>query len=686
MPNSDESLSAGERDRVEQELIATRVFLQTVIDGLAEGVMVINRDLTIALANRTIREMFAGNPVAAGLHCHEVSHGFASPCGQREHPCPMRQVIATRDPITVEHLHHDAEGHDLNIEISATPIFDAEGEVVQIIESCRDITVRKRIEEKLAESYALLEAVVEQSPIPMAIARPAGEVTINSACADHLQIADDPSFKPGFNLFEMQPTWIDYDTEGNPVPVEDLPLARALRGKTTEGLEIRVVRKDGSERWEIVNGLPIYNNDGELIAGFVVFPDITERRRAEREKLALERQMQQAQKLESLGVLAGGIAHDFNNLLMIILGNAELALEELSPMSPGRDSIQEIENACKRATELAQQMLAYSGKGRFVIESIDIRKLVEETAHLLDASISKKAMLRYNFADNPPAFDGDVTQIRQVIMNLITNASEALGDGSGGVTLSTGAMFCDRAYLDDLHPAMGVNLDQPLPEGVYSYLEVSDTGCGMTAETTDKIFDPFFTTKFTGRGLGMSAILGIVRGHRGAIKVYSEVGSGTSFKILFPAGESGSNGLMASRGQATGRDWRGAGTVLVVDDEPKVCAIGGKLLERMGFNVLTAADGQQAVKAFREHASEIVCVLLDLTMPKMDGEQTFQEMRRIDPGGAVILCSGDNEQDATRQFVGKGLAGFLQKPYRMTALRAKLESVLRHQAGGETRG
>ncbi len=668
----------GERDRVEQELTETQAFLQTVIDGLAESVMVINRDFTIALANRRAREMAAEDPVVAGLRCHEVSHGFASPCGQGAHPCPMEQVVATRTPVTVEHIHRDASGRDLNVEIIATPIFGADGEVAQIIESCRDVTDRRRIEEKLADSYALLEAVIEQSPIPMAIARPAGEVIINSACANHLQIASDPSFKPGFNLFEVQPTWASYDTEGNPVLIEDLPLALALRGQTTEGLEIRVVRKDGSEKWEIVNGAPIYNDDGELIAGFVAFPDITERRRAEQEKLALERQMQQAQKLESLGVLAGGIAHDFNNLLMIILGSAELALEELSPMSPGRDSIQEIESACKRAAELAQQMLAYSGKGRFVIEPIDLRKLVEETAHLLEASISKKAVLRYDFAENPSTFDGDVTQIRQVIMNLITNASEAIGEESGTITLSTGAMYCDRAYLDDLHPALQANLDQPLPVGVYSYFEVSDTGCGMHAETIEKIFDPFFTTKFTGRGLGMSAILGIVRGHKGAIKVYSEIGRGTSSKILFPTGESGAGVLAAgSRAEAEAEDWRGAGTVLVADDEQRVRAVAGKLLERMGFSVLAAADGREALQLFREHVGEIACVLLDLTMPQMDGEQAFGEIRRLDPGVAVILCSGYNEQDSTQRFAGKGLAGFLQKPYRMAELRTKLKEIVR---------
>ncbi|MCP4662485.1 MAG: PAS domain-containing protein [bacterium] len=675
-----------DRKQAEAECERARAFMLSVIDGISEGLMVVNRDYTIALANRRAREMAGEDPVAARRTCHQVSHGFASPCAGGEHSCPMEQVVATKVPVTVEHIHQDAEGRASHVEIIAAPIFDEQGEVVQVIESCRDVTERKRVEEKLAESHALLQAVIEQSPVPMAIAKPTGELTFNSACADHLQIADDPVIKPGINLFEMQQTWKDYDTEGNPVPIEDLPLARALQGKTTTGLEIRVVRKDGSEKWEIVNAAPIYNNDGELIAAFVAFPDVTERKRAAEEKLALERQVQQAQKLESLGVLAGGIAHDFNNLLMVILGNAELALDELSPMSPARLNLEEIEKASTRSAELAQQMLAYSGKGRFVIRPIGLRELVEEMAHLLEVSISKKAVLRYNFAENPPTFDGDVTQIRQVIMNLITNASEAIGDRDGVITVSTSAMDCDRAGLDDAHEALRANLDEPLPEGVYTFLEVADTGCGMDAETSEKIFDPFFTTKFTGRGVGMAAVLGIVRGHKGAVKVDSEVGKGTTFKVLFPANEPADDGLaVRSMDAAEGKDWRGTGTVLIADDEERVCAVGKEMLERMGFSVLTAPDGREALKVLREHAGEIVCVLLDLTnltMPHLGGDEAFREMRRLDPGVAVILCSGYNEQDATQRFAGKGLAGFLQKPYRMAALKAKLMETLRDTTSG----
>ena len=241
-------------------------------------------------------------------------------------------------------------------------------------------------------------------------------------------------------------------------------------------------------------------------------------------------------------------------------------------------------------------------------------------------------------------------------------------------------MNCDRAYLNDVNEVLRASLDEPLPEGVYTYFEVADTGCGMDAETIEKIFDPFFTTKFTGRGLGMSAVLGIVRGHKGALKIYSEVDKGTTFKVLFPANELSDNRLTARRKNETeGKSWHGKGTVLVADDEETVCAVGKQMLELMGFSVLTATDGREALEVYREHIAEIICVLLDLTMPHMDGEEAFLAMRRLHPDVTVILCSGYNEQDATQRFTGKGLAGFIQKPYNMDALREKLREVLRDE-------
>ncbi|MDS4030168.1 MAG: response regulator [Candidatus Contendobacter sp.] len=403
-------------------------------------------------------------------------------------------------------------------------------------------------------------------------------------------------------------------------------------------------------------GRPPVNNPLLLLA----VTDITERKWAENKRLQLERQMQETQKLESLGVLAGGIAHDFNNLLTVILGNASLALDDLPPNSAARESLEAIESTALRAAELCRQMLAYSGKGRFVIESIQFGTLIGEMVSLLRASISKKAILNLNLQESLPAVRGDPSQIRQIVMNLVINASEALGDHAGTITLSTGLLDQLSEYLAEDYP------DEQLAEGPYVWLEVADTGCGMDPETQRRIFEPFFTTKFTGRGLGLSAVLGIVRGHQGALKVHSERSKGTTFKVLFPAILQ--DRPVLSQPSEAKPPWKGAGTILLVDDEESVRTMGNRMLERNGFRVLTAADGREALEIYRARRDEIALVLLDLTMPDLDGEETFHELRRIDPNVRVVMSSGYTESEIIPRFAGQPLAGFLQKPYSTTAL------------------
>jgi signal transduction histidine kinase len=429
------------------------------------------------------------------------------------------------------------------------------------------------------------------------------------------------------------------------------------------------VQSDGTKYPIRIRAFPLPGTDGQP-AGFIeVVENITRQKQAEAEQRRLEAQIQHTQKLESLGVLAGGIAHDFNNLLMGILGNAELAMISLPPMAPGRNRIEEIKKAGIRASELTKQMLAYSGRGKFVVEAINLNHLIEEMAHLLQVSISKKVAIQYHFSKQLPLIDADATQIRQVIMNLITNASDAIGDKNGVISLTTGVLQIDTPYLNTTY------LSGELPNGPYVYVEVSDSGCGMDEATRARIFDPFFTTKFTGRGLGLAAVLGIMRGHQGAIKLYSEPGNGTTFKILFPCARSGA-GVSASLDRLPEESWSASGTILVVDDEEVVRDVAQNMLETFGFQVLTAHNGQAGVELFRQQADEIVAVLLDMTMPQMNGDEAFREMRRIRPGIKVILTSGYNEQDATTHFSGKGLAGFVQKPFQLATLTELLRDIL----------
>jgi PAS domain S-box-containing protein len=435
------------------------------------------------------------------------------------------------------------------------------------------------------------------------------------------------------------------------------PHFEELRRRGNIILETRHRAKDGRVLPIEVNANYVHFGNHEF--NFAFTRDITERKRAIEERLKLEQQLLHAQKLESLGVLAGGIAHDFNNILTSIIGNADLALMRINPESPAIDNLHSIEKASAHAADLARQMLAYSGKGKFVISNHDINDLLEEMLHILQVSISKKAVLRLNLTRPLPPVEADATQIRQVIMNLVINASEAIGDKSGVIAISTGCMDCDSSYLKD------VWLDENINAGLYVFIEIADTGCGMSKETLANLFDPFFTTKFTGRGLGMAAVLGIVRGHKGAVKVCSELGKGSTFKILLPA-----SGKPAELFNHDTRDdhWKWNGTVLLVDDEETVRGIGTEMLKELGFNVVSAKDGREAIDVYNAR-KDISFVILDLTMPHMDGEQCFSELRTLNPDVKVIMSSGFSESEVTRKFVGKGLAGFIQKPYKLSALR-----------------
>ena len=408
-------------------------------------------------------------------------------------------------------------------------------------------------------------------------------------------------------------------------------------------------RRDRNAWWE-ENVYP--GKDGVLS---VYFRDVTERKR-------FEDRMRHAQKLESLGVLAGGIAHDFNNLLTAILGSASLALDDLPADSPAAERVRNVLAASERAAELTRQMLAYSGRGRFIVASVDLSAQVREITALLHASVGGNVDLILNLQER--AFiEADAGQLQSVVMNLVINASEAVGTKSGTVVISTSFQHLDAEYLrdnmagDDLEP------------GPYVLLEVHDTGDGMNPATIARIFDPFFTTKFLGRGLGLAAVLGIVRGHKGAIKVYSHPGQGTTFKLFFPASPTAAGPPAAP---AVAGSHRGSGTILVVDDEDVVLKMARSTLERYGYKVLSAANGREAVDIFKRKPDEIALVLLDMTMPVLSGEDTLLELKSIRSDVRVIVSSGYNEIEALRRF-GQGVAGFLQKPYRAAVLAEKVK-------------
>jgi signal transduction histidine kinase/ActR/RegA family two-component response regulator len=404
----------------------------------------------------------------------------------------------------------------------------------------------------------------------------------------------------------------------------------------------------------------------QLTAAFTdLEQEAAERQRAEAEQRRLEAEVQDAQKLDSLGLLAGGIAHDFNNLLIGILSTAEYARSRLPEGSPTLVHLRRIESAGARAADLCRLMLAYAGKGRFEWSPVDLRALVLELGDLLDAARPKKVRLRYAFpADLPPVM-GDPSQLRQIVINLVSNAVEALGDQAGAVSLSAEA----REYAaGDLPRGPGREV---LPAGRYVCLRVVDDGPGMDEATARRAFEPFYSTKFAGRGLGLPAVQGAVRSHRGALRLETAPGRGAAFEVILPVSEALASPravIEPPRVPAA----RGCGTVLVVDDERGVREVAQEILEAAGYAVLTARHGREALQVYDEHPGEIVSVLLDVTMPHLDGVETLRELRQRAPGLRVVLTSGYSPEEIAERCADLGPVSFVAKPYRMAPLLAAL--------------
>jgi PAS domain S-box-containing protein len=434
--------------------------------------------------------------------------------------------------------------------------------------------------------------------------------------------------------------------------------------------EIRNRRKDGGEL--IAHATVSLVREGESQYFSCIQVDITEQKRLQEEKDRLQVKLMETQRLESLGRLAEGVGHEFNNLLTGIMGNAGLALDLAAPGDPISTMLEDVMRASERAAAVSRQLLAFSGKtGRFVVNPANLSELIEDLSGLAQASISKKVQFQMDLARNLPLLELDMTQIRQMVLNLIANGAEAIGDGAGVVRVSTSVEDIETGYPADFLGAA------PLRPGRYVRLEVSDDGCGMDEETRAHIFDPFFTTKSPGRGLGLAAVLGIVRSHRGAIRVSSAPGQGSSVLVLFPAAEA-----RAPVSQSAGSldRSRGKGTILVVEDEPIVRRTTLAALTQYGFEVRSAENGAVAVEMFQEMADQISLVLLDVVMPVMGGEEALGHIKRIRPDVPVVISSGHNEVESIERFAQADVDGILTKPFTARQLVDKVGGTLEKHA------
>jgi two-component system cell cycle sensor histidine kinase/response regulator CckA len=649
-----------ERRRAEEQLQLSERYYRELIEGTDNLVTQVDAEGRLSFINPVCREIYGLEPEecigfpfldfvhpddrdATRRHFDRWTRGGVS-CMSFEN----RQVSRTgevRDMLWTVNPHYEPHPED-------------KGQLVSINAIGQDITERKRSERVHKIQSQVLESMTEG----VTLTNPAGFILYTNPAQD-LMFGYEPGELIGQHFSILG---------GDPIGAGSGELERQLAAAGSWVGEFRHRKKGGTPFFTAARiSLLEIDHTSYRVA---VIEDISEQKKAEDERRALDTRIRQAQKLESLGVLAGGIAHDFNNLLMVVLGNASLALQDLDPGSPLHHDIEQIETAAMRASELTKQMLAYSGKGHFVIEPTNLSKVVADMEQLLRSSVARNAGFELALARELPLVDADVSQLRQVLMNLVSNAAEALGRDGGTLVVRTGTIEADRGLLDSL-----VVVDD-LPAGQYVFLEVRDTGAGMDEAVLARVFDPFFTTKFTGRGLGLAAVLGIVRGHRGGIRVESQPGFGTTVKVLLPSSHlkpaAAAAEAVAPAKEVEGEDLEAEGTVLLVDDEEGVRSMAHRMLERLGFKVLTAVDGIEAVDAFRRHHDEIRLVLLDMTMPRMDGVEAFRALRAIRPDVKVILTSGYSEQMAAEQVGENGPAAFLQKPYRPADLVHKIDDVL----------
>ena len=626
------------------QLHRQQALLRLVIDGVPGLVAYIDREFRYRFINRGYAEWFG--PKAAGFVGKTIAECMGDTWFEGIQPY-LRAALAgeqLRFERTVEH-----EGGPRHVSAVYEPDRAEDGSIRGVVVLIQDITEQRQAVEALRASEERFRRMVEISAEGIWILDPKGlTVFTNRRMADIL----------GYTSGEM----LGRDAVDFVHPEENARAIAGFRSRIlgdTSPREYRCVRKDGATVWLDITAAPMRDDSGAVTGILAMCTDVTERKHA-------DQQLRQTQKLESLGILAGGIAHDFNNLLVGIMGNASLALDTLTDLSAAHPMLRDVVSASERAAQLTRQLLAYAGRDQRAAAPVDLTSLVRELASLLGASIPKLVQLSLDLDGALPPVLADQAQLQQVVMNLVINAAEAIPENTPGVVRITTER---RALRPDDYRLAIIPIETPAPE--YVAVSVRDTGGGMDLATQSRIFDPFFTTKFDGRGLGLSAVLGIVRGHHGTVTLETAPGAGACFTVLLPAAPEAALAQPAAGAALT----RGSGTVLVVDDEQMVREVARRALVHAGYQVVLADNGITAIRQLAAHP-EVRAVVLDLAMPEMSGDTAAVELRALRPDLPILLSSGYAECDATRQFSATGFAAFLQKPYRVGDLLEKLGDVI----------
>ncbi len=656
------------RKHKESTLLGDQTKYQTIVETMHEGYYEIDFDDRLVFLNRALANLLG--EAEERLLGVDFFKRYCPP----DYIEKMRNVhlsLAAGEAVnpTVELVIARPDGSESVLDVSVAVMNNRRGMPKGFRGICRDVTDRTLAEAAAQAAQARYNQLFEEANDIVYTHDLQGYLTSLNKAGERLS---------GFRREELYRKRIfDIIVPEQREIVRKMVEQKMRAGEGATQYELEVTTKDGRRvPLEVSTRLILVGDRPVGVQG--IGRDITERRHAEEQRLRLEQQILHAQKLEGLGVLAGGIAHDFNNLLVGVLGNAGLALRRLPKDSPLHAYLKRIETAAQRAAELTNQMLAYSGRSSFVVRPLNLAKIITEAPDLFRASVPRQIDLEFNCDPDLPSIVGDTAQFHQILVNLITNAAEAIGEHKGFIRVGTHAAEITAEMLREFY------FQENCEPGAYVCLEVADNGCGMDADQFARVFDPFYTTKSMGRGLGLAAILGIVRGHRGAIHVESNPGKGTTFRLYFPVAAKIEAVLPSTAGTASGLrrgasatgTWPGSGLLLIADDEEAVRVVAKEILERQGFTTLIAVDGREAIEMFTSHRDEVAAALVDLSMPVINGQEVMEALRILRPSLPVIITSGYSEQEIMDRFQDSPPTAFIKKPYRSRELVMLMKKVL----------